>query len=126
MYNIYIHIQYIYIYNIYTYTIHIYTYTYTYQKIPLICPGDMYGQRINLMGLYLGGLILVRKKTSICNLLNLFFFLFSSIKHIFRHLSRHARCKIGSKLTIKIPEYVKLRIKLKIKTPLTSFWPLYC
>ena len=26
----------------------------------------------------------------------------------------------------RISEYVKLTIKLKIKTPLMSFWPLYC
>ena len=48
----------------------------------------------------------------VCNLLNLLFFLFSSIKHGFRHRFR-ARC---SKLTIKTPEYVTLTIKLIIKT----------
>ena len=127
---------YIYIY-IYIYKMFIYIYIYIinvyiiYRKIPLIRPGRIYGQRTNLMGLYSGGLyprglIFGRKKTSIWNLLNLLFFLFSSIKHVFRHFSRRARCKICSKLTIKIPEYVKLMIKLKIKTPLTSFWPLYC
>ena len=45
---------------------------------------------------------------------------------VFLHFSRRTRCEICSKLTIKTPEYVNLTIKLKIKTPLTSFWPLYC
>ena len=88
----------------------------------------------NLMGLYSeggayiqgGGLIFGGKNTSICNLLNFLFFLFSSIKHVFWHFERPARFEVCSKLTIKTPEYVKLTIKLKIKTPLTSFWPLYC
>ena len=62
--------------------------------------------------------------TSISSLLNLLFFLFSSMKHVFRHFSCRARCETCSKL--KTPEYTKLTIKLKIKTPLTSFWPLYC
>ena len=53
-------------------------------------------------------------------------FLFSSINHIFWHFSRRATCEICSKLTKKTPEYVKLTIKMEIKTPLTSFWPLYC
>ena len=108
-----------------------------YRKIPLIRPGCIYGQRTNFDGpIFVGGgggliygrgrLIFGRKNTSICDLLNLLFFLFSSIKHVFRHFSRRARCEICSKLTIKTPEYVKLKIKLKIKTPLTSFWPLYC
>ena len=73
-----------------------------------------------------GGRIFGRKNTSICNVLNvLLFFLFSIIKLVFWHISRCARCKICSKLTRKTPKYVKL-IKLTIKTPLTSFWPLYC
>ena len=53
-----------------------------YCKIPLIRPGCIYGQRTNLMDLYLGngGLKFGRKDTSICNLLNkLLFFLFSRI-----------------------------------------------
>ena len=82
------------------------------------------------MGAWGGALIhmglMGRKNTSISNLLNLIFFLFSSIKRVFLHFSRHARCEISSKLTIKTPEYVNLRIKLKIKAPFTLFWPLYC
>ena len=73
-----------------------------------------------------GGIIFGRKNTSIYNMLKLLFFLFSSIKHIFRRFSRRARCEIYSKLTVKTPEYVKLMIKSKIKTSLMSFWPLYC
>ena len=73
-----------------------------------------------------GGIIFGRKNTSICNMLKLLFFLFSSIKHIFRRFSRRARCEIYSKLTVKTPEYVKLMVKSKIKTSLMSFWPLYC
>ena len=56
-----------------------------YRKILSIRPGRIYEQRTNLMGLYSrglytagGGLILRRKNTSICNLLNLLLiFLFS-------------------------------------------------
>ena len=73
-----------------------------------------------------GGLIFGKKNTSICNLLNLLFILFFSMKHVFRHFLGRARFEICLKLTIKTPEYVKLTIKLKIKTPLTSFWRLYC
>ena len=50
----------------------------------------------------------------VCNLLGLLFFLFSSKKHVFWHFSRRGRCEICS------------TINLKIKTPLASFWPLYC
>ena len=93
----------------YTYTAKSRNTPWTYMRI--------YVQRTDLMGLYSGGgLIFGRKNTSICNLLNLLFFLFSSIKHVFRHFSRRARCEICSKLTIMTPEYVKLTIKLKIKT----------
>ena len=73
-----------------------------------------------------GELIFGRKDTSICNLLNLLFLLFPSIKHILWHFSCRAKCEICSKLTIKTPEYVKLTIKLKTKTSLMLFWPLYC
>ena len=73
-----------------------------------------------------GRIIFGRKNTSICNMLKLLFFLFSSIKHIFRRFSRRARCEIYSKLTVKTPEYVMLIIKSKIKTSLMSFWSLYC
>ena len=112
----------------------IYSTIYKYRKIPLIPPGRAYGQRANLMGLYsgeggglyTGGLIFGRKNTSIFILLNLLFFLFPGIKHVFRHFPRRAKCEICSKLTVKTSEYVKLTIKLKIMTPLTSFWPLYC
>ena len=51
-----------------------------YREILLIRPGRIYGQRTNLMGLYLegglytGGLIFGTKNTSICNLLNLLLF----------------------------------------------------
>ena len=38
-----------------------------------------------------GELIFGRKNTSICNFLNLLFFLFSSIKHVLWHFSRRAR-----------------------------------
>ena len=54
------------------------------------------------------------------------FLSFLPVKHVFWYFSRCGKCQICSKLTIKTPEYVKLAIKLKIKTPLTSFWPLYC
>ena len=104
-----------------------------YREILLIRPGRIYGQRTNLMGLYLegglytGGLIFGTKNTSICNLLNLLlFFLFSSIKLVFWDISRHARCEICSRLIVKAPEYLKLTMKLTIKTPLMSPWSLYC
>ena len=48
--------------------------------------------------IYRGGLTFGRKKTSICNLLNLPFFLFFTIKQSFWHFSRHARFEICSKL----------------------------
>ena len=51
----------------------------TYHKIPLIGPGFIYGQRINLIDLNLGAgmgrAYIQEEKTSACNLLNLFFFL---------------------------------------------------
>ena len=51
----------------------------TYHKIPLISPGFIYGQRINLMGLYsgegMGKAYIQEENTSSCNLLNLFFLL---------------------------------------------------
>ena len=62
-------------------------YPLVYRKIPLIRPRHIYGQRTNSMGLYSGrrayirgGLIFGRKSTSICNLLNLLFFLFFQYK----------------------------------------------
>ena len=49
-----------------------------YHKIPLTSPECICRRRTNLMGPYSGGLILGRKNTSICNLLNLLrFFLIS-------------------------------------------------
>ena len=42
-------------------------------------------------GLIYGGLIFGRKSTSIYNMLNLLFFLYSSIKHVPRHFSHRAR-----------------------------------
>ena len=82
-----------------------------YRKIPLICPGRIYRQRTNLTGLFSGrrayirgGLIFGRKYTSICNLLNIIFFLSSSIKHVTRHFLRRARFEVCSKLTIKTLE----------------------
>ena len=64
-------------------------------------------------------LILGRKYTSIYNLLNLLFLLFSSIKHVFWNFSRREKGEICSNLIAKTTEYVKLTIKLKIKMPLT-------
>ena len=126
-------IMYSFLYNLHDCTFkHVLFFPKIYRKIPLTRPGRIYGQNSNLkfdgpiFRWGRGRLILGRKKTSIYNLLNLFFFLFSSIKHVFRHFSRRATCEICSKLTIKTAEYVMLTIKLKIKTPLTSFWPLYC
>ena len=81
-------------------------------------PDKLGVQRTNLMDLYL-------MNTSTCNLLNLLFFLFSSIKYVFWDFSRRTRCEICSKFTIRTPENLKLIIKLKLKTPLTSVWPLY-
>ena len=78
------------------------------------------------VGAYIRGAYIWEEKHFNLHLLNSLFFLFSSIKHEFWHFSRRPRFEICSKLTIKTPEYVKLTIKLKIKTPLTSFWPLYC
>ena len=77
----------------------------TYRKILLTRPGRVYGQRKSLMALYSGwgrrcliygggGLIFGRKNASICNLLNLFFFLFSCTKHVFWHLSHRVICEI--------------------------------
>ena len=40
--------------------------------------------------------------------------------------SRRARCEICLKLTIKGVRKQYVRLTIKIKTPLTSFWPLYC
>ena len=45
-----------------------------------------------------GWLIFGKKSTSIFNLLNLLFLLYSSIKHVFRHFSRSAGCEICPKL----------------------------
>ena len=106
------------------------SYIFKYRKTQLICPGRIYGQRTNLMGLYSGGggggLIFRRKNASICNLLNLLlFFLFFSIKLVFRHISRRARSEICSELTIKTPEYVTLT-KVNSKDTVTSFWSLHC
>ena len=103
-------------------------FTNIYCKIPLIRPGRIYGKKTKLMGLYyakvMGGgegeIIFGGKNTSICNLLNSLFFFF---QYKARILAFFRSCKMS---TIKTPEYVKLSIKLKIKTPLTSFWPLYC
>ena len=81
-------------------------------------PDKLGVQRTNLMDLYL-------MNTSTCNLLNLLFFLFSSIKYVFWDFSRRTRCEICSKFTIRTPENLKLIIKLKLKTPLTSVCPLY-
>ena len=51
------------------------------------------------------GLLIGRKNTSICNLLNLLLsFLFSSVKLAFRNTSRRTRCELCSKLTTKTPE----------------------
>ena len=62
-----------------------------------------------------GGIIFERENTSICNLLNLLFFVFWCLKHIFQYFSPRARCEILSKLTITKPEYIKLTIKLRNK-----------
>ena len=70
-----------------------------YRKILLIRLGRIYGQKKNLMGLYsrwgrgAGGGVLIfgRKNTSISNLLNLLFFLFSSVKNVFLEYIREER-----------------------------------
>ena len=80
--------------------------------------GPIFGQE----SLYKGGAYIWEE---ICNLLNIIFFLSSSIKHVTRHFLRRARFEVCSKLTIKTLEYVYVTIKFKIKTALTSFWPLY-
>ena len=91
--------------------------------------GQIWWAYIRVGDLYTGGLILGRKNTSICNLLNfLLFFLFSSIKlvlYVVLYVVLYPS-KICSKLTIKTPEYINLTIKLTIKTPLMSFWSLCC
>ena len=62
-----------------------------------------------------------RKNASICNLLNLLFFLQckARIFHVVQVV------KYAQSQTIKTPEYVKLTNKSKTKTPLTSFCSRY-
>ena len=96
-----------------------------YRKILLIRPGRIYtdkwtkdkfdGSIFGWGGLYSGRLILGRKNTSNCNLLNLLFSLFSSIKHVFWHFLHRTRCEICCKLTIKTLEYLKVNDKVKNK-----------
>ena len=77
-----------------------------YRKIPLRCPEHIYGQRT--VGLYSGrwgGGAYIREENHFnCNLLNLLFFLISSIKTYFGIFSRRSRSEICSKLTIKTPD----------------------
>ena len=103
-----------------------------YRKFPLIPTGCIQQPEDKFDALIFRGeggrqaLIFGRKNTSSCNLLNvLLFFLFFSVKIVFRHILRHARCEICRKLTIKILEYMKLTINLTKNTPLTSLLSLY-
>ena len=91
-----------------------------YRKIPLFGLYSEWGLLCRGRSLYSG------EKNSICNLLNLLFFLFSSIKHVLRHFSRRPRCKICSKLTTKTPSIRKINDKAKNKDTADAVLPLYC
>ena len=100
-----------------------------YRKIPLIRPGRIYGQRTNLMGLYMGwrgGDYIREEKRFNLQYAGLTFHYFLQYKGRILAFLYRARCEICSNLTIKTPEYVKLMINFKTKILLTSFWPLYC
>ena len=73
-----------------------------------------------------GELIFGRKSTSIWNLLNFLFFLFFQCKIRISPFFTTFKMWNMFKVNTKDSRRVHLTIKLKIKTPLMSFWPLYC
>ena len=103
-----------------------------YRKIPLKRPGHIYGQRANLMGLYLGGAYIWGRGAHVweerhfnLHIVKLITFLYCS-QYKTRISAYFTLCKMWNmfKVNNKALEYVKLTIKLKIKTPLTLFWSL--
>ena len=68
-------------------------------------PDKLGVQRTNLMDLFL-------MNTSTCNLLNLLFFLFSSIKYVFWDFSRRTRCEI----CVHNKDTRKPKVNNKVKT----------
>ena len=91
-----------------------------YRKIPLTRLGHIYGQGTNLMSLYLTrrlytwwGLIFGRKITSICNPLNLLFFLF--FQHTVRISAFFTSCKLWN--MFKVNDKVKNKDTVDVVLP---------